>query len=287
MTPNSGDRKADDQPIEGGDSLTRAAFEYFTAELTTSLTAARALVGHHLMRGEMLEGTFRQALRNFLPERFRFLSGQVVNGRAASCQQDLVIVDADSGTSLWRMGDVGVIPIESVVGTVEIKTSLDATEVRQAVANVESVKRMVAGRHGVVPRAPVVPFGGIVGFDARVHFETLADTFGEACAAIAEPTHRCDALLLVGKGAVMPGVADERPELRYWHDKDVEDGRQLVFDDKEDGALLFLHRLSEHIKRYQPPPADLVAYAKIGRTKPWRFSEFTPKSLTSHEGAGS
>lgn len=262
-------------------SQVEAAFADMTQKLENAFKTSRTVLDHAGATGQALEQAFTQVLRGFLPKRYDILNGQVVDGRSFSKQQDVIVIDGHVAGPLWRDGDLGVVPIEAVVATVEIKKNLTWEATGEAVDNIESVKRLA--RDVSAPKrpsdSPPVPFGGVVGFttDAKVT-STAVRRYGEKCAKVEDPNHRSDAMLIVGDLVMMPGCKPEpaKVALRYWHEAGG-DGRQVYFEGTADPALLFLYRLSEHVRRYQPPPLDLVRYAEQGAgTARWRAGEFTP-----------
>lgn len=101
-----------------------AGFVLFASQLAGALQAARNAFGHDLARGEYLEGILKSALRDILPTGYNLFSGQIISTTSISRQQDLVVVDSKNVSSLLRSEDLGIVPIESVSGTIEVKTSL-------------------------------------------------------------------------------------------------------------------------------------------------------------------
>jgi hypothetical protein len=256
----------------GGDSeaahdAVAAAFRFAGTSLTASLEAARSLVEHHLTRGQALEEALRRVLKDHLPAKYEITTGLAVRSRRSSAdpgpfvslQQDLVLVDADSAGALWRSGTISILPIESIVGAIEVKTSVSVANVRAAVENVASVKRLVDLKvpTGVVP----TPFGGVFAFDHSDKIDSILIAYGEACAAIPDPRHRSDALLILNSAIMIPGEVDaERAIPGFWQGGSDALGNQVVFKGTDQCTLLFVHYLLEHLRRYRVPALDLISY---------------------------
>ncbi len=263
-----------------------AGFVLFASQLAGALQAARNAFGHDLARGEYLEGILKSALRDILPTGYNLFSGQIISTTSISRQQDLVVVDSKNVSSLLRSEDLGIVPIESVSGTIEVKTSLTKKTVEEAVRNVESVKALVKDRPPTATGTPAMPFGGVVGYASRPQFLSIAQSYVNACRHIPNRDHRPDALFVLGGGTVMPGrrVGDDNASsiaLCYWNDFEAES--QLVFaeedeDDADDNTrptAIFIHRLTQHLTAYTPPPIDITKYGKVGRGD-WNFRLFEP-----------
>lgn len=258
-----------------------AGFTRFARRLDDALEERNAFT-HHGVRGEYLERAVKAVLRDLLPGRFDLLSGQVVSTTSISRQQDVVIVDSENVSSLLGSDDLGLVPIESVSGTLEIKTALDPRSVREAVRNVQTVKALVSDRLPVATGAPSMPFGGVVGFAMNARFSTIADAYVEACWNLSNRDHRPDALFVLGGGTVMPGhrVTDATGgliELKYWNDGPNDS--QVAFEVEDDSTrptAVFLYRLVQHLIAYTPPPIDILEYGSVGRGD-WGVHVFDPQ----------
>jgi hypothetical protein len=93
-------------------------------------------------------GTFREAivqefLRPFLPSCYGLGAGQVFSADGATSDQiDIVVFDEVFSNVLFRDRKSMLFPCESVYGTIEVKSHLDATEITKAFANIASVKSL-------------------------------------------------------------------------------------------------------------------------------------------------
>lgn len=96
------------------------------------------------------KGTYRESsLKKFLeegrlPKRFAIGSGEIVGlAQNVSKQSDLIIYDQIDGLSLIYDDNIQVYPIESVLGIIEVKSTLNKTELIRALENIKSVKSLV------------------------------------------------------------------------------------------------------------------------------------------------
>ena len=89
---------------------------------------------HGLTKGQLRELFLTEILNNFLTSQFEVGTGIIIdiNGNQ-SCQTDIIIYDTRILPTVIKNLNLGVYPIESVIGTIEVKTKLD----KQAVLDSE------------------------------------------------------------------------------------------------------------------------------------------------------
>jgi len=94
-------------------------------------------------RGTFREGIVSSFLRPFLPECYGLSSGEVFSADGMqSAQIDIVLYDAMFSTALFRDTEKMLFPAESVFGSIEVKSRLDGPELRTAIDNIASLKRL-------------------------------------------------------------------------------------------------------------------------------------------------
>lgn len=158
---------------------------------------ARA-VNHGAERGSHNETTLRRMLRTQLPMKFGIGSGfvEVATGQQSS-QQDIIIYDAWNNAPLYEGDDWGIYPVEIVRSTIEVKTTLDKTGLRNALAASANLRNM-ARTHRILLRSQgdgrtswlpaeqadrVAPRTFIFAYDCQWHsFETLTQAVTEVSA---------------------------------------------------------------------------------------------------------
>lgn len=254
-------------------------------ELRGSLPASGD-IDDALSKGQFREDDVIAALRPIIPKRYGISKGVVFNNAGdQSGAQDLILRDRLVVGDLLSTPTVGLHPIEAVSGTVQVKTWATANELRSAVANVASVKRLLPGgstRRGLTPyydggqrvwESDHTPYGGIFCFRPRDNPESLADLFHDACDVL-EPRDRPNALLVLDSFALFWGTLPESgpPEFRLTS----EAAPDLLFIDSDEPALPLLHFcviLLEFLRQYLPPPLDYESYMRAanmtGRARKW------------------
>jgi hypothetical protein len=111
------------------------------AEADTLLHA----LGHNGARGAAREIFVKDFLAPFLPPNVGIGTGEIINHRGARSKQvDVVLYNRGRlPPVLIGSADLGVFPWECVIATIEVKSSVDAGEVRDAVLNAYSIRRVV------------------------------------------------------------------------------------------------------------------------------------------------
>lgn len=98
-------------------------------------------IDHPRYRGDSREDTFLQIIRNLLPPNYPIIKGFAVDKYASiSKEQDNLICRSDLFTTLASADSISYVPIDSIVGSIEIKSNLTLDELRKCVINCASLK---------------------------------------------------------------------------------------------------------------------------------------------------
>ena len=190
-----------------------------------------------------------------------------------SNQQDIVITDTNVVSTFLTSGTVGFHPIEAVVGTLEVKSYADRNEIRDAVQNIASVKRLLPASSTRAGRLPLydgaekvwsadsAPFGGIVCLTSRGNREALGDTFYKACLEL-EARDRPNAIVALNEFAILWGEeTDAGPRMDVGP---TATSQCLMVLAEENTLLFFYYVLAEFLRQYLPPPLNVGAYLRAG-----------------------
>jgi len=120
-----------------------AKFRGMSRALRGSYDAARVGGRHAGEKGMRREHTLHEFLRRHLPPRYGVARGEIVSARGeVSRQVDVVIYDALFSPLLQSADASGVFAAESVYAAIEVKASLNTTDLAEAVYNIKSVKAL-------------------------------------------------------------------------------------------------------------------------------------------------
>jgi hypothetical protein len=114
------------RPIFAFNNRFAAALGHFGAALLET-----SGIGHTVIKGTKREDTFRDFLAQRLPKRYGVASGEVVDQlNTVSPQLDALIFDQTRNFS-FSDGEVHVLPAEALLVSIEVKSKLDAGEVKK------------------------------------------------------------------------------------------------------------------------------------------------------------
>lgn len=119
--------------------------EFFRNQSRTMLAEAKkvGIIPHKAARGREREKLLEAFLGPLLPERFAIGHGEI---RAAngvwSKEGDLIIYDRLSSPKLFVGEESQILPAESVVAVIEVKTTLDKKAIEEATKNIQSARRL-------------------------------------------------------------------------------------------------------------------------------------------------
>jgi hypothetical protein len=144
--------------------------------LATSRIPANS--GHPLHKGTPRETFIRQFLHDHLPESLSIGSGEVISAESragdARNQFDIVLYKKHF-PRLFFGGGINAFLVESVVATIEVKSTLRKEELRQAIRSARNVKALprhvTRGMWTGTPPPKTLSF--VVAYDGPVHMETV------------------------------------------------------------------------------------------------------------------
>ncbi|MCA9305185.1 MAG: hypothetical protein KDA16_01535 [Phycisphaerales bacterium] len=116
-------------------------FDELGAELRQRATRA-GLMGHPTLTGDAREFFVKEVLQSFLPDCLSVGTGRVFGANHAPSKQVDVVVYDSRYPALRIKNGTAMYPIEGVIATIEVKSRLDATELRGALDNCLSVMRI-------------------------------------------------------------------------------------------------------------------------------------------------
>lgn len=110
--------------------------DYMRASLKASLELRSKLISFHQgEKGRFNENQIQKVLRRLLPKKMDIGTGFIAcsdANRSISAQQDIVIYDSLENVTLFHDEMFDIFPIESVYGTIEVKTTLNVSELEKS-----------------------------------------------------------------------------------------------------------------------------------------------------------
>ncbi len=125
----------------GSASIAQRVLESLAAEASARLATAD-LISHPGERGRAREGILGAYLREIVPTGFGIETGFVIDSAGRqSRQQDLIIVRRDYHP-VFKVGGVNFFPVEAIAAVIEVKSTLSAQTLEDALRNGSSVKEL-------------------------------------------------------------------------------------------------------------------------------------------------
>ena len=122
----------------GGEPVWQKFFAGWGAEIESKLDRVNDLIGniHRPSEGSYREILLRDFLRRVLPDRYRVSTGFVLGWPGGpSSQMDVIVWDAHRHAPFMETGEFAVVPDSAVRALIEVKTTLDATNLKKALRN--------------------------------------------------------------------------------------------------------------------------------------------------------
>ncbi len=154
-------------------------------------------IKHNGVKGTIRElSVIETLLEKYLPKKYEIGTGIIVNVMGEqSKQQDIVIFDAFSCPLLYNEDNIKIFPIENVYCTIEVKSTLDKSELQKSVINIESVRALVQPELSS-------PNGFIFAFQSRTKIETVTDNLIEMNKSI-DINKRASVVCIMDQGLIV------------------------------------------------------------------------------------
>ncbi len=121
----------------------RSYYQRFTEAMLSEVENIADAVAHQGEKGRNNEQVLVRFLEKYLPKRYSIDTGHVVasNGDRSS-QTDIIIHDRLNTPALFLAGASILVPIETTYAVISVKTTLNKAELRSAVEQIASVRRL-------------------------------------------------------------------------------------------------------------------------------------------------
>ena len=107
------------------------------------LRAAREAFKHSTTKGDGSESIWRTLLEEYLPERYRVLSGHVCDSQGHFSQQiDIIVLDRQYSPLIFQLAGQYIVPAESVYAIFEAKQAVNASMISYAQDKAETVRKL-------------------------------------------------------------------------------------------------------------------------------------------------
>lgn len=230
-------------------------------------------INHNGEKGNAREDTFVKYLKTYIPEKFNFSKGIIIDSNDTQSRQvDVIIHDKFNSSIIFETDTTTMIPIETVYCVVEIKSTLTKAELLKSLKNIESVRRLKK-----CSLSPLTfPTAGLVfAYTADSSLDALYHNVVEFNNSI-DIQNQVSCICVLDKGLIVPVKKKGMNQLS------LIPSEETVFaqiDNKHDSLLLFYLMLIQLLNQIKVYPPNMIQYAQKSGMIPTQFivpMEFTP-----------
>lgn len=213
-------------------------------------------VQHNGEKGTARENTLKEYLRKYVPEKYCFSKGIIIDCKEEQSRQvDIIIHDKFLTPLLMDMQDTKLVPIESVYAVIEVKSTLTKEELRKCVNNIKSVR----GLEKNTVSGYCFPTAGLVfAYDSDTSLETIYKNLNAFSENI-EDENKISCICVLNKGIIFPINKNGLNNVSLFPSKNTVYG---ICNNANDALLLFYLILNQILNSITIFPPNMVAYAQ-------------------------
>ncbi|WP_304431255.1 DUF6602 domain-containing protein [Romboutsia ilealis] len=213
-------------------------------------------IQHNGEKGTARENILEEYLKSYIPEKYSFSKGTIVDCKDVQSRQvDIIIHDKFLTPYLVDMDNTKIVPIESVYGVVEVKSTLTKEELRKCVKNIESVRKL---EKKTISDFSFPTAGLVFAYDSDASLETVYKNLNEISADV-EVDKRISCVCVLNKGIILPVEKNGMTNVSLLPSDNTIYG---IFNNANDALLLFYLILTQILNSITIFPPDMVAYAQ-------------------------
>lgn len=213
-------------------------------------------IKHKGERGASREELFIKYLKGYFPLKFSMGRGAIIDSSGIqSKQQDCIIYDSFNSPILLDLETTQMVPIESVYATVEVKSTLNKTELKKCVENIKSVRKLP--KHSILPVSSKTA-GFVFAFTSDTSIESLLGNLIEFNQKVELP-HQISMICILDKGLIVHANKagfEEFVLLPNQHSSPV-----IISNTVEMNLMLFYLFFMQYLNTAQVFPPNLFKYA--------------------------
>lgn len=213
-------------------------------------------IQHNGEKGTARENILQEYLKSYIPEKYSFSKGTIVDCKDVQSKQiDIIIHDKFLTPYLVDMNDTKIIPIESVYGVIEVKSTLSKDELRKCVKNIESVRKL---QKKTISDYYFPTAGMVFAYDSDASLEAIYKNLNELSEDV-DIDKRISCVCVLNKGVIIPVDKNGLRNVTLFPNENTVYG---IFNNTDDALLLFYLILSQILNSITIFPPDMVAYAQ-------------------------
>lgn len=234
--------------------MLRQFFEASSESMKLYFKQVTSQIEHHGEKGSAREEKIKELLEKYLPRKYSLTNGTVINAKDKQSKQvDIIIHDNLFTPILEDFQSSKVIPIESLYGMIEVKSTLSKVELNKCIKNIKSVKELN-------PNQKLLKVGCVFAYTSDSSLETIRNNLEEL--SIELPTSlMINFICILDKGLIIPLRKENLLEISVNNNEEILYG---VIDNPNDALLLFYIYLSTMLNSTAISVPNLIEYAESG-----------------------
>lgn len=241
-------------------------FSEISKKMQIDINETRAVIEHPGSKGTILEETFKDFLRRYLPRSLDISSGILVDSDGGKSRQlDVIISDSFKSPIFYSKADIRVMPVECANVVFEVKARLDTPTIDGIIENMLSVRQLKKIAHyseGFTSLYGVEhweswPINYYVFAYDSINIKKLAKYIDNKHKALKLPEYsRIDTICVLNKGVIanVDGYGN--------YDALPTPGSTICFWETEDALLLFYMLIFAHLQDMRFPKLTIPPYIK-------------------------
>jgi hypothetical protein len=118
-------------------------FQTSSSSMRSKFEEIRIAVEHRGLKGNANEQIVSEFLEKYLPSKIGFCTGEVIDSDGKRSKQiDVLAYDAATAPQFFQVGDIRILPVESVYAVFEVKAFLNKDEIKNAFNNMLAIKSL-------------------------------------------------------------------------------------------------------------------------------------------------
>ncbi|MFW5411958.1 DUF6602 domain-containing protein [Aerococcus urinaeequi] len=229
-------------------------FEASSESMKLYFEQVTSQIDHNGEKGSAREEKIKELLEKYLPKKYSLTNGTITNSTDQQSRQvDIIIHDNLFTPILEDFQSSKVIPIESLYGIIEVKSTLSKVELGKCANNIKSTMELN-------PNPELIKIGCVFAYTSDSSLETIRKNLEELSKEL--PTSsKINCICVLDKGLIIPLQKNNLLEISMNNNEEILYG---VIDNSNDALLLFYIFLLTMLNNTEISIPNLVNYAESG-----------------------
>lgn len=198
--------------------------------------------------GDFLEEQIKEVLKKHLPKKYSLEKGYGLNNFSGiSGEQDLLLIDNSLGAAICTTDSIGYFPIECVLASVEVKSTLTYGELRKCIISCINLKKLILEPFVYADQEAKRIFYTIFAYSSSHNATAFLKRLNEEMEQVPESL-RPNCIFIINHGIYLPSVSGYILFSLNDIQKCLEEYKLIESTEKQDAQnfVLFLSLLIEH-----------------------------------------